>query len=151
MATNPKLQNRKPYILTRKTHEGIDENGNRREYQPGETVMLTENQFKAFADRFTTPNVFRARQGAIQAQIEEASPDNSPEDAILHGNTTDPKPSGSDPKPPHLPERTSGGVQQPTPGSGVDPNHTAEKPVDQRDATPPKEAPASAVGAPTKK
>jgi hypothetical protein len=50
----PKAPERKAYILVGDEHNGIDEDGDRRTYVKGESVLLTANQYRAFRDKFRT-------------------------------------------------------------------------------------------------
>ena len=68
-----KNANRKEYVLVRGTHDGINEYGERQTYHAGQLVLLTNKQYLAFADKFTTAQVYEAQKRARKAQIDAAN------------------------------------------------------------------------------
>lgn len=42
----------KAYVLTGRSHDGFDSEGNRKTFVEGDTVQLTEAQFESFKDKF---------------------------------------------------------------------------------------------------
>lgn len=88
---------RKSYILRFGTHDGIDENGARRTYKAGETVLLNADQFKSFSDKFADKAVYDAEVRAAHARIRAAEV--SEEDAmraLADEPNTDPQPLQTD-------------------------------------------------------
>jgi hypothetical protein len=51
-APKPLADGRKPYQLRGGAHDGVDENGARKDYVTGDTVYLTDQQYNAFAGNF---------------------------------------------------------------------------------------------------
>ena len=89
--------NRKTYILKRGTHSALDKDGNRYEAKPGDPVLLTDEQYKSFSDKFTSKAQYDADIRAQQARFTEAAVDEeSTEEALREEVPTNPQPAQSD-------------------------------------------------------
>jgi len=46
----------KRFVLVNGKHDGVDKNGDKKTFLPGDSVMLSEMGFKSFGDKFRLPN-----------------------------------------------------------------------------------------------
>jgi len=66
---------KKPYKLLARSFDGFDKDGNRKRYEAGDMVDLTDDQFKAFKDQFVEPE---APKAASTPAKEEKKPSTAP-------------------------------------------------------------------------
>lgn len=70
-----KPEKKELYILRHGTHDGFDEEGERKVFKAGEKVLLTAEQAEAFKDKFVSQQVHAAEIQHMQALASEGVDD----------------------------------------------------------------------------